>query len=364
MGVETHCCFLDIKKAYDRVFRVGLWKRMLDVGIKGKLWRIIKQLYDVVESSVLVGNQQTGWFGVDVGLRQGCNLSPILFAIFIDGIARKVKEAKQGIKIQDLKLNIMLFADDLILLGSSRKELQNLIDIVWEYSNIWKFTFNSNKSKVVVFGKIAPRGSYFLGFEQLEVVNQFKYLGVDFQNNLSWKDHKIRIAKKAHSRIAVVNKAIAEGLTTETGEKLWTAMIRPILEYGAEIWGGGRWLEAEQIMRKVGRILLGLSRTANNEVVQGELGWWKMEGRRDFIRLKYWGKLLKMSAERLPRRIYEISKMLTENTKGSWSYITKTLLINLNLAVAWINKTLERTVWTALLKQRIRERESREWGVT
>ena len=137
---------------------------MLDVGIKGKLWRIIKQLYDVVESSVLVGNQQTGWFGVDVGLRQGCNLSPILFAIFIDGIARKVKEAKQGIKIQDLKLNIMLFADDLILLGSSRKELQNLIDIVWEYSNIWKFTFNSNKSKVVVFGKIAPRGSYFLGF--------------------------------------------------------------------------------------------------------------------------------------------------------------------------------------------------------
>jgi len=50
MGLETHCCFLDIKKAYDRVFRVGLWKRMLDVGIKGKLWRIIRQIYEVVES--------------------------------------------------------------------------------------------------------------------------------------------------------------------------------------------------------------------------------------------------------------------------------------------------------------------------
>jgi len=278
-------------------------------------------------------------------------------------IAREVKKAKQGIKIQDLKLNILLFADDIILLGSDRKELQRLMDIVWEYSEIWKFTFNSKKSKIVVFGKkVVLRGRYFLGFQQLEVVSQFKYLGVDFQNNLSWKDHKNRIAKKAHSRIAVVNKAVAEGLTVETGEKLWAAMIRPILEYGAEIWGGGRWLEAEQIMRKVGRTLLGLSRTANNEVIQGELGWWRMEGRRDFIRLKYWGKLLKMTAERLPRRIYEKSRLLTESTKGSWSHTTKTLLSNLNLAVAWEQQDIGNMKdWTALIKQRIREKECREW---
>ena len=67
LGKKTHCCFLDIRKAYDRVFRVGLWKRMLDVGINGKIWRVIRQLYEVVESCVLVGNQQTGWFSVDVG---------------------------------------------------------------------------------------------------------------------------------------------------------------------------------------------------------------------------------------------------------------------------------------------------------
>jgi len=55
--------------------------------------------------------------------------------------------------------------------------------------------------------------------------------------------------------------------------------------------------------------------------------------------------------------------MLTENTKGSWSYITKTLLINLNLAVAWDQQDIgDIKAWTALLKQRIRERESREWG--
>jgi len=259
LGKKTHCCFLDIREAYDRVFRVGLWKRMLDVGINGKIWRVIRQLYEVVESCVLVGNQQTGWFSVDVGLRQGCNMSPILFAIFIDGLAREVRRANQGVRILDLKINILLFADDIILLGSSRQELQKLLDIVSCYSEKWKFAFNGNKSKVVVFGTQAvSRERYFLGFQQLEVVNQFKYLGVDFKNNFSWKDHKNRIGKKAHSRVAGINKVVAEGLTIEAGEKLWTSMIRLTLEYGAEVWGGGRWIEAEHIMRKVGKTLLGL----------------------------------------------------------------------------------------------------------
>lgn len=73
---ETHCCFLDIKKAYDSINRDALWKRLLDVGIKGKFWRILKNLYEVVESCVLVGKHRTEWFAVEAGVRQGCILSP------------------------------------------------------------------------------------------------------------------------------------------------------------------------------------------------------------------------------------------------------------------------------------------------
>ena len=290
-------------------------------------------------------------------------MSQILFEIFIDGLAREVRRANQGVKILDLKINILLFADDIILLGSSRQELQKLLDIVSCYSEKWKFAFNGNKSKVVVFGTQAvSRERYFLGFQQLEVVNQFKYLGVDFKNNFSWKDHKNRIGKKAHSRVAGINKVVAEGLTIEAGEKLWTSMIRPILEYGAEVWGGGRWIEAEQIMRKVGKTLLGLPRTANNEVVQGELGWWSMESRRDLLRLKYWGRVLNMPLERLPRQVYESSRKITENLPGSWTHTTKSLLINLNLTAAWHHQKVgDMKDWTVLVKQCLKDRESREW---
>ena len=93
------------------------FERLLEVGLKGKMWRVLRNLYSVVESD------RTEWFPLDVGLRQGCILSPILFAVFIDGLARAVKAAKTEWSVSDF--NLLLFADDLVLIGRSRKELQN-----------------------------------------------------------------------------------------------------------------------------------------------------------------------------------------------------------------------------------------------
>ena len=59
---DTVCCFLDIKKAYDTTWREGVWKRLLDIEIDGKLWRVIRNLYAMVESCVLLGPTPTDWF--------------------------------------------------------------------------------------------------------------------------------------------------------------------------------------------------------------------------------------------------------------------------------------------------------------
>src|SRR6185503_11709786 len=126
-GKETYCCFLDMRKAYDTVFRNGLWSRLLEVGLRGKLWRVLRNLYSIVESCVLVGDERTDWFSLDEGLRQGCILSPRLFAIFIDGMARAVKNAKTRDILEKLKLSTLLFADDALLIASSPEELQFLL---------------------------------------------------------------------------------------------------------------------------------------------------------------------------------------------------------------------------------------------
>ena len=58
---------MDIRKAYDTVFRDGLWYRLLEAGLRGKLWRVLRNLYSIVESCVLVGNDRTEWFALMAG---------------------------------------------------------------------------------------------------------------------------------------------------------------------------------------------------------------------------------------------------------------------------------------------------------
>ena len=76
-------------------------------------------------------------------------------------------------------------------------------------------------------------------------------------------------------------------LSVRASINLWDALGRTSLEYGAEIWGEGPWEEAELIQREMGRILR-CRKTTTNEAVLGELGWWRMKTRREFIKLKYW----------------------------------------------------------------------------
>jgi len=59
-GLETHLAFLDIRKAYDTVSRDALWKRLLDFGVIGKMGRVIKNIYRVVKSSVILGQDLNG----------------------------------------------------------------------------------------------------------------------------------------------------------------------------------------------------------------------------------------------------------------------------------------------------------------
>ena len=79
LGKKTYCCFIDLRKTYDRVWRSGLWKRLWDEGIRGKMWRVLKQMYSHTQNCVLAGSTKTDFFEVDVGVRQGCVLSPVLF---------------------------------------------------------------------------------------------------------------------------------------------------------------------------------------------------------------------------------------------------------------------------------------------
>ena len=96
------------------------------MNIDGKIYKAIKALYTKNTAFVKVNNDvNTDWFDVPNGVRQGDPLSPNLFNIFINELVKYLKSLKIGIDIgHDLKISVLLYADDIILLGSYKAELQ------------------------------------------------------------------------------------------------------------------------------------------------------------------------------------------------------------------------------------------------
>lgn len=79
---KLFCSFLDFSKAFDSVWRVGLWMKLLSNGINGKVFRLIYNLYLNIKSCMIFSGGQSQFFHSYSGVRQGENLSPVLFAIF------------------------------------------------------------------------------------------------------------------------------------------------------------------------------------------------------------------------------------------------------------------------------------------
>ena len=113
---KTFCTFIDIQKAYDKVWREALWYKLYKMGIRGKLWRVLRNIYEKVESCVVLGDHCTEFFEVLLGLRQGCLLSPMLFDLFINDIVDELKKHNFGIKCGKEKIALLMFADDIALL--------------------------------------------------------------------------------------------------------------------------------------------------------------------------------------------------------------------------------------------------------
>ena len=166
--------------------------------IKGKMWRVVRNLYQEVGSCVRLGEERTEWFDLEVGLRQGCILSPILFSIFIDGLAEEVKKVG-GAKYGRSTVSLLLFADDVVLLAENHAMLQRMLAVVYKCSRKYRFRFNQDKSNVMIFGRGMMK-QFYLGDKVLAVVEKYKYLGLVLQRNLKRKAHLEKTLEKARKR--------------------------------------------------------------------------------------------------------------------------------------------------------------------
>ncbi|TWW78263.1 hypothetical protein D4764_11G0003840 [Takifugu flavidus] len=119
--------FVDLEKAFDRVPWGVLWRVFREYGVSGPLIRAVRSLYARCQSLVRIAGSKSNSFPVRVGLCQGCPLSPILFITFMDRISR-CSHGVEGVRFGDFRIRSLLFADDVVLLASSARDLQRSLD--------------------------------------------------------------------------------------------------------------------------------------------------------------------------------------------------------------------------------------------
>ena len=124
------------------MFRAGLWEKIADVGVKGKMWRVLRSIYTSVERCVMINGHITDWFQIQTGVRQGCVLSPLLYALFINDLVKELNALNRGVEIAEggKKLSALLYADDIVLLAENKRDLQRMLDVVAGYAKKWRFT--------------------------------------------------------------------------------------------------------------------------------------------------------------------------------------------------------------------------------
>ena len=142
----------------------GLWKHLKTLGHlysrassqckkadlivdKGNFLNVIKSLYNQVKSCVRGNDSLTDIFRSNRGVRKGCLLSPVLFALYLNNLNRQIKESSQGVMVDDISIHSLLYADDLVLLAKNRKDLQSQLDTLNKFSKSLKMEVNLDKPK-------------------------------------------------------------------------------------------------------------------------------------------------------------------------------------------------------------------------
>lgn len=207
---KLYCVFVDFEKAFDNVWRRALWFKLLYNNIRGGMYNIILNMYSQIKSRIVYENEFSPFFNCENGVRQGENLSAVLFSIYLNDLHDFLNSSNvQGLptisEMFETKLNVflklfaILYADDYVLLTESSEELQKQLNYFYIYCRRWNLKMNIEKSKILVFCRGRRIENVQLRYDNrlLEVVTDFNYLGVTLSRSGSFKTAIQKLSEKA-----------------------------------------------------------------------------------------------------------------------------------------------------------------------
>lgn len=301
-GKKLYACFVDKSAAFDTVNRRKLIRKVQKMFKSSRVTRVIRNLYKGTKAKVWDGENLSDEFETTVGVRQGCNLSGLLFNIYMNELPDKLRG---GIKLKGgVIVKCLIYADDVVLVAESKDALQMMINRLVEYCEDNDLVINEEKTKVVVFGQIGrpPKEDWYIRRKKIEKVKEIKFLGVLFQTSGSLKGHMKERKMKCKAAIgAMRNIIIDKGINTETKIRIYEATAKTILLYGAEVFGVEEQGEIEIAERYFYRMLYDLPRWTPKHFITTELGNKRISAKVRSRMCEYRRKVESMGEQRIPR---------------------------------------------------------------
>ena len=348
---KLYVAFVDYKKAFDLVDRSSLWCKLLKHGINGKVLTVIKYMYEIAKSCVSVNNVKSDFFACNVGVRQGENLSPILFALYLNDFEEFISGQYNGltnicnlansVEVNRLiKLFTLLYADDTVVLAESAEELQKALNALKDYCDCWSLTVNAQKTKVMIFsrGKVRKLPKIYYNDTELEIALDYTYLGTKFNfNNKSKKAQNAQVNQASRALFSLSHKCYDLDLPLDIYNELFDQMITPILLYGSEVWGYEDTSIIENFHIKFCKKTLRVHKYTPNSMVLRELNRKKLSVKIENRMLNYWLKIAGDSDNKLTHLMYKLLRNMYDNGTFSspWLHKIHTLLNSTGMTYLW-----------------------------
>ena len=190
-------------------------------------------MYTDIKLAVKLSDGITPFFRSLVGVRQGCNLSPLLFNIFVNDILKQFDSDKCfPVNVQGKLINCLMYADDLLILSENEQSLSKSLQRLGKYTEKWNLKPSERKTKIMIFKKSGKTIRLNIKVNGILITSCT-------ENTL--KKNQIMLFKKACRALFGFLREINPALGAESSviSKLFNSLVSPILLYNAEIWGGG-----------------------------------------------------------------------------------------------------------------------------
>ena len=319
---QIYCAFVDYKKAFDFINRSNLWGKLLEYGINGKIIRVIYNIYENSKACVKKAGNISPSFRSELGVRQGDNLSPLLFALYLNDFKRFLSMRYNGLKLNEnlvkeylstedviiyLQMYVLLYADDTIILSESAIELQKALDALYDYCGVWDLKVNTSKTNIVIFsrGKITVYPVFKFGNQVIDVVESYIYLGtvMNYNGNFSKAIQK-QISQANRAVFSLRAKQAKFQLPVDILFNLFDVLIIPILIYGSEIWGYSNIDNIEVFYKKFLKNTLRLNLQTTDCMVYGETGRLPIRYFIDQKMINFWHRVANSNESKLTNIMY------------------------------------------------------------